>query len=199
MTPQRIAEVALNLLDEATVDAPLTVRAIAARLGIKAPSLYAHVSGIDEVIDLVHERINADIDLSVISDTTDLDAFRRFIVMYRNVYRAHPMAASIITRRGINQPHALLVYDSIADFLTRCGVPQQRVMPLMAFLDNLVLGSAVEPFAQGFELPPQAYNPDFPALSRALSESVPASVDDFGFEIGTEAFLSLLIQETHTH
>ena len=84
VTPDRIALAALELLDQAHMESDLTVRALASRLGVKAPSLYAHVSGIDEVIDLIHGHINASIDLAYLNEIVGI--FERFIVGYMSAY-----------------------------------------------------------------------------------------------------------------
>lgn len=192
VTPDRIALAALQLLDQANIESELTVRALASRLGVKAPSLYAHVSGIDEVIDLIHGHINAGIDLTLINGSTDLDDFKDFIVSYRNAYRAHPLAASIISNREINLDHALNVYEEIAAFLIRVHVPPDKIMPLMALLDSLVLGSSVEPFAAGFNEPIRWYRKSYPALAISISATARRAIDELGFELGVNAFLELV-------
>lgn len=196
VTPDRIALAALALLDQANTESELTVRALASRLGVKAPSLYAHVSGIEEVIDLVHGHINAGIDLTLITGSSDLEDFKDFIVSYRNAYRAHPLAASIISNRGINLDHALNVYEEIAAFLLRAQVPQDKIMPLMALLDSLVLGSSVEPFSAGFNEPIRWYRKDYPSLAVSLSATARRAIDELGFELGVNAFLDLVRAHT---
>lgn len=191
VTPDRIALAALELLDQANIESELTVRALASRLGSK-PLLYAHVSGIDEVIDLIHGHINAGIDLNLINGSTDLDDFKDFIVSYRNAYRAHPLAASIISNREINLDHALKVYEEIAAFLIRVQVPHDKIMPLMALLDSLVLGSSVEPFAAGFNEQIRWYRKSYPALAVSISATARRAIDELGFELGVNAFLELV-------
>ena len=192
VTPDRIALTALELLDQATIESELTVRALASRLGVKAPSLYAHVSGIEEVIDLLHGHINAGIDLTLIESSTDLDDFKGFIVSYRNAYRAHPLAAAIISNRGINLDHALNVYEKIAAFLLRAQVAEDKIMPLMALLDSLVLGSSVEPFSAGFNEPIRWYRKSYPSLAVSLSATSRKAIDELGFELGVNAYLELV-------
>lgn len=165
------------------------MRALASRLGIQAPSLYGHVDGIDQVIDLVHALINSTIDVDVLAGSDDLADLGRFCHLYRDAYRAHRAAAVIITSRTINLDHALDVYEPIASFLLRFGVPSSTVMALMAMLDNFVLGSAVEPFADGFIGPARNYQVRHPALAEALRSTLRRSIDDVGFELSLEAFL----------
>ena len=166
------------------------MRALGSRLGVQAPSLYAHIDGIDEVIDLVHSLINSRIDVSTLEDSTDIADLLTFCHEYRNTYRQHPTAAVIITSRAINLDHALDVYEPIAAFLLRYGVPAQDVMPLMAMLDNIILGSAVEPFAAGFVGAARNYKSRHPALAQALRSTLRRSIDDVGFDMSLRAFLA---------
>jgi AcrR family transcriptional regulator len=192
VTPARIAEEALALLDEGPDETVLTMRSLAARLGVQAPSLYAHVSGMDEIHDLVHSLINSTIDVSVVDGSIDPRDLAELGRRYREAYRAHRVAASIIVLRGVNREHALRVYEAIASFLSRYGVPADRVMPLMALFDNLVLGSAVEPFEAAFAGMPDDYAVRHPHLARALSSTDRETVDDMAFEWGMTAYLELM-------
>jgi AcrR family transcriptional regulator len=192
VTPERIAEEALALLDEGPDETVLTMRSLAARLGIQAPSLYAHVSGMDEIHDLVHALINSTIDVSVVEASLDPRDLAELGRRYRRAYRSHRVAASIIVSRSVNRDHALRVYEAIASFLTRYGVPQEKVMPLMALFDNLVLGSAVEPFEAAFTGTSDDYAPGHPALAQALDAADREAVDDVAFEWGMSTYLDLV-------
>jgi AcrR family transcriptional regulator len=189
VTRERIAEVALGLLDEGPDEGSLTMRSLATRLGVQAPSLYAHVTGMDDIHDLVHALINSTIDVSVVRGSSDLDDFAELGRRYRAAYRAHRVAATIIITCSVNRDHALRVYEPIADFLLRFGVPAEDVMPLMAVFDNLVLGSAIQPFSAGFTGDLDEYSLRYPALSRALTVGDRDRIDDLGFELGLTAFL----------
>ena len=189
VTLDRIAEEALALLDEGPDETALTMRSLAARLGVQAPSLYAHVRGMDEIHDLVHALINSSIDTSIVDGSVDPGDLAELARRYRRAYRSHRVAASIIVSRSINRDHALRIYEAIASFLTRYGVPSASVMPFMAWLDNLILGSAVEPFAAAFTGVPDDYVPGHPALADALQSVDREGIDDVAFEWGLANYL----------
>lgn len=192
VTRDRIGAAALRILDAATDPSALTMRSLGAELGVQAPSLYAHVRGIDEVIALVHERINGTIDLAVLQDEDPLRGLHHFAHLYRAAYGSHRVAAAIIITRPINADHALAVYEEVAACLARAGVPLEQVMPCMALLDTVALGSAMEPFSDGFVGPVTRYQAAFPTLAAAMRSSDRRHVDDRGFALGLDAFLDVV-------
>jgi hypothetical protein len=104
------------------------------------------------------------------------------------------VAATIIVSRAINEDCALAIYEPIAGFLERVGVPAPSIMPVMALLDYLVLGSAVEPFSAGFVGTARSYEAHYPALGRALRASPRKQIDESGFELGMSALCSTIEQ-----
>lgn len=192
LSRESIAEAALAILDETGEENALTMRALAQRLGVQAPSLYAHISGLDDLLDLIHRRINETIDVDVLVASDDESDFRAFVHRYRDAYRIHPVAATMIASRAINRDHALRVYEPIAAYLLARKVPSSLVMPVMAMLDNLIMGSAVEPFAAGFIGPSRDYLPQHPALAEALRTTNRRAIDDVGFDVGLDAACRLI-------
>ena len=89
----------------------------------------------------------------------------------------------MIISRSLNAHHALAVYEAAASCLLRVGVPSGQVMPLLAFLDAIALGSAIEPFAAGFTGSIGDYRSEYPAIAESLSHSRRRRIDDEGFEV----------------
>jgi AcrR family transcriptional regulator len=192
VTRERIAEAALGILDSSADESGLTMRSLAAALDVRAPSLYAHISGIDDVLDLVHNRINSTIDLEPLSGEDPWVGLRAFAHLYRDAYRRHQVAATIIVTRSVNTDHALVVYEAVASCLRRGGVPASQIMGCMALLDTLALGSAIEPFAAGFTGPSASYRRAYPSLAEALRASRRRHIDDDGFHLGLDGFIDLV-------
>ena len=187
LTPERIAAAALEILDGAADETALTARSLAKKLGVSAPSLYAHVAGMEEILNLVHESINATIDMTPLIGSDREEDFREVCHRYRNAYRAHRVASTIIASRSVNREHALRVYEPLAAYLVARGVEDKLVMPVMAMLDNLIMGSSVQPFAEGFIGDSSEYLPDNPSLAAGLQATNRADIDDVGFAIGLDA------------
>ncbi len=192
LTPERIAEAALDILDHAADETALTARSLAKKLGVSAPSLYAHVAGMEEIVDLVHESINATIDMTPLVGSSSEEDFREVCHRYRNAYRAHRVASTIIASRSVNREHALRVYEPLAAYLVARGIEHRLVMPVMAMLDNLIMGSSVQPFAEGFIGDSSEYLPDNPALATGLESTTRSDIDDVGFAIGLDAVCRII-------
>ena len=192
LTPERIAAAALEILDGAADETALTARSLAKKLGVSAPSLYAHVAGMEEILNLVHESINATIDMTPLIGSDREEDFREVCHRYRNAYRAHRVASTIIASRSVNREHALRVYEPLAAYLVARGIEHKLVMPVMATLDNLIMGSSVQPFAEGFVGDSSEYLPGNPALAAGLESTTRSDIDDVGFAIGLDAVCRII-------
>jgi AcrR family transcriptional regulator len=192
LSPELIARAALEILDASPDETALTARSLAKKLGVSAPSLYAHVAGMEEILDLVHRSINQTIDVSPLVDSSREEDFREVCHRYRNAYRAHRVASTIIASRSVNRDHALGVYEPIASYLLARGIAEELVMPVMATLDNLIMGSSVQPFAEGFIGDSAEYLPDNPGLAAGLQATNRQAIDDVGFGIGLDAVCRII-------
>jgi AcrR family transcriptional regulator len=187
LSADRISQAALAMLDSEG-GASFSLRNLAKRLGVSAPSLYSHVDGLDGVLDLIHARVNSEVDKGLLDNPDWRTGFADFARSYRNAYRKHPAAAGLIIGRA-NEESALDAYSRIAGKLRDVGVPGPEIMPLMVPFDHLILGSTIIPFATIF--PPQARirARGFTPLAEAIKESEKRHVDDRGFDIGLESWL----------
>lgn len=188
LSRERIVAAALALLDERGAPG-LTMRGLAARLGVQAASLYHHVRGLDDLVDGMQDSVNAGIDLSPLDrdDRPGLEAFAR---SYRAAYHAHPAAADLVSRRALTAPTALVTYDALAAHLLRRGVADADVMPVMAALDYVVLGAAGESLAEDVRSTPPELVAAHPHLARVTAASDVDAVDDRAFELSLHVVLS---------
>jgi AcrR family transcriptional regulator len=176
-----IARTALDLLDREG-QAGLTMRHLARELTVQAPSLYHHVTGQDEIIDLVHELVDSEIDTAVLTNQDWRYALQVFARSYRAAYLRHPHAVALVTRRLILTPSVLKFYDDLAAALFRTGLPPARVMSYVAMIDYIVLGSTVDDFTHGFADQPAAYAEPYPSLAAALDAADRDAINDDAFE-----------------
>jgi AcrR family transcriptional regulator len=184
-----VAETALALIDADGLEA-LTMRALARRLGVEAASIYHHFASRDDVLDEAIGLINETVPLPARNGNgawqAELAAFARG---YHDAFAAHPEMVAVAMRRPITTPAALRIYDYESAVLLDAGFTPERASTILAALDHLVLGSALEAFAAGFDQPAAAYGPAHAQLVRVLEGNDPVTLPARSFELGLEAFL----------
>ena len=208
LSREAIARAALQVVDESGADG-LTMRALADRLGVKAASLYNHVTGKDELLDALSELVNQEIDLAPLraGDAPGAEAdWREGLVAYARGYRAvflnHPNTIALLARRRVEAEGQLRGYDTLLDALTRAGLAPADAAEAAAALDYLVLGSALETFTAGFTRAPDDYRPHYPALAASLEAASArgggsSGLDERGFELALRLLLDGLAARIH--
>jgi AcrR family transcriptional regulator len=190
LSRRRIAEAALELIDLEGLEG-LTMRRLGRRLGVEGSSLYHHVASRDDLLDEITAGIAEQVDVTPRGDHADWRAtLAEFARSYRRAFARHPAVIATIVRRPVRSRASLEGYDRVFALLLGAGWSGARASAIMAAVDYLVLGSALETFAAGFDRPPAEYAEDYPSLSRALSEADHASLDDRGFELGLETLVA---------
>jgi AcrR family transcriptional regulator len=179
LSAEAIAHEALSLLDSEGI-AGLTMRRLAARLGVKAASLYYHVRSQDDLIYAMQDIVDAEIDLSGLADNTAW-GLADFATSYRDAYQRHPALIDLVNRRPLKSDTALRVYNSAARHLRARGVPADRIIVLLTLLDIIVLGSGGETLYSDFDREPGDYRPELPELADALEATDPHGVGDQAF------------------
>jgi AcrR family transcriptional regulator len=185
-----IAEAALELIDLEGLEA-LTMRRLGRRLGVEGASLYHHVASRDDLLDEITAVIDEGIDVPSTDGHGDWrHALADFARSYRRAFARHPHVIAPIMRRPVRTRQALRGYDGAFAILLGAGWSGAQASAIMAAIDYLVLGSAIETFAAGFDRPPEEYAEDYPHLARALGEADHESLDDMGFELGLSALIA---------
>jgi AcrR family transcriptional regulator len=186
-----IAEEALRLVDEEGVEA-LTTRRLAKRLGVEGPSLYNHVRGRDDLLDEMTALIDEQVDTSLLDHPDWHVGLAEFARTYRRAFAAHPHIVATISSRPVNTHTALGAYDRAFAAFARFGWDGHTSAVVMAAIDFLVLGSAIETFKAGFHRGAGDYAADYPHLSAALHAAGDDDIDDLGFELGLAALVAWL-------
>ena len=132
-----ILEVAVTVLEEAGPEA-LTMRELADRMGIRAPSLYKHVKDKDDIIAGVQERALLDLGRHLSSVTGH--GLLALSEAYRTWARAHPRLYEVATRRPLARERiAAGVEDAAAaPLVTAVGGDEHVARALWALAHGLV-------------------------------------------------------------
>ena len=142
LTGDRIVAAAIDLIEREGVDA-LSMRRIAADLGVAAMSLYYHVPSKAALLDAVAERIVDGIDYA---DDPVLDAderARRLMRAFRKVAHDHPRCVQLVlTGRG-DSPATLRLMEATLTLARAAGFEGVRAARVAQTFLAYALGSLV--------------------------------------------------------
>jgi AcrR family transcriptional regulator len=168
LTRDAIITAALELVDAGGLEA-LSMRALGAKLGVQAMSLYNHVANKDAVLDGLHERLLMQIELD--ADATDwVQALRSGARSYRALARRHPQAFVLLATRPLATPEEVLRVAPLFELIAAAGYGVvQRVLLVQTFFTavNGILLAEVAPVPGHSD----AAEPDSSAVFQAAAEA----------------------------
>lgn len=140
LSRQLIGKTALDLIDRT---GSFTMPELARVLGVRPSSLYNHVSGKSEVVELMRWTLGESIS-AVNAAEPWRDAVARTLRSYRESFAAHPAAIRILTANAVGEPRTFEVYESLAATLASIGVADDRTLEVIGAMDILALGAALD-------------------------------------------------------
>lgn len=138
LTVKRIIDAALAIVDEQGLKA-LSMRKLADRLGVKAMSLYNHISNKEALIDALMDRV---IDEMAVPDTTQewkAAMHERARTMHEAILR-HPWAAQLMMSRMNTGPAMLTHIDTTLACLRHAGFSVEDADKAWSLMDSHILG-----------------------------------------------------------
>ncbi len=141
LSRERIVRAAAEIVDEQGVDA-LSMRAVATRLGSGVMSLYRHVTGHEELLDLVLAAMTAEIELPEPTGQwrEDLRAAARAM---RAALLRRPRLTLLLTARAGRGAGELVLVDRVLGVLRTAGLSPREAVLVNHALGNLVAGAAL--------------------------------------------------------
>ncbi|WP_445395435.1 TetR/AcrR family transcriptional regulator [Streptomyces sp. LE64] len=154
LSRERVIRAAVAVADEKG-SAALTMRAVAAPLGVEAMSLYHHVSGREDLLDGMVDAVFAEIDLP--SPGADWrEAMHRRAHSARAALRRHPWAVSLLDSRAHPGPATLRHHDAVIGALRGGGFSVAMTAHAFSLIDSYVYGFVMQelslPFGDAAEL-----------------------------------------------
>ncbi|NYI07078.1 TetR/AcrR family transcriptional regulator [Allostreptomyces psammosilenae] len=205
LTVERIADAALALADRGGLEG-VTMRAVAAELGVSAMGLYRHVRSRDELLDAMVTRALEELPL----DPAPGEPWeRRFADLFRGLYRtlaARPVLTRVRLGRPFLTPGAMRLTERALELLRERGLDETaaitayravylHTLGCAAFVDHAdPQGARREARTALAALPPE----EFPHLAGSLDTVVNAIAGDAAFEYGLRALVSRVAEE-HGH
>lgn len=142
----RIVAAALTIVAAEGVDA-LSMRRLARTLDTAPMSLYRHVRGKDELLELVVDAIALRLPLPAAAAAWD-DEVRGALRAIRRLLLAHPGIASLAAVRAPSTPAVITLVERILEALRRAGLREAESAAALAVLWNATLGMVLIEEAQ---------------------------------------------------
>jgi AcrR family transcriptional regulator len=148
-----IAQAAIAVADVEGIDA-VSMRRVAAELGLGTMSLYHYVNGKNELLDLMSDAILG----GQIVDDAELHkgwrpALRAIATATQRNFERHPWLITAMRPRphAVPGPNSLRHFDQSVAAVAETGVDVQTQMELVALVDDYVFGFSVRAFVAGQE------------------------------------------------
>jgi AcrR family transcriptional regulator len=133
---------ALAVIGEQGVQA-LTMRHLAARLGVVPGALYHHVRNKQQLHDLVLDNVLAEIDVQLDPSLAWVEQLKVLAHRLRQVLEAHPGVAGILKTRDPLGPHSLALAEAFLSPLQTAGFGDREAGLAFFLLVDYTIGFAV--------------------------------------------------------
>jgi AcrR family transcriptional regulator len=147
LTRERILECALAVADAGGIGS-LTIRSLAAELGVKPMSVYHHVANKEAILDGIVDLVFAEMELPAACDEAWGDQLTRRAHSTRRVLRSHPWAIGLLESRTTPGPATLRHQEGTIRILREAGFSLEMTAHAAALLDSFVCGFALQEAAR---------------------------------------------------
>ncbi|MFD6392658.1 TetR/AcrR family transcriptional regulator [Nocardia sp. NPDC055029] len=190
LSRERIRDTALTLIDRDGL-AEVSMRKLAAELGVQAASLYGHYPNKDDLFDDIATGIMSHVDTSAFDTEPWNEALAAWARSYRSALVAHPNFVPYLAAGPGRRAENLRAADAVHGGLVGAGWPPRYATMIGAATRYLVMGSTVGSFAGGFADDVQVYRDRYPHLNQAhLLRAVAEEIDDDSFELALTSFIA---------
>jgi AcrR family transcriptional regulator len=142
LTRQRVVAEALAVIAQDGVQA-LTMRSLAARLGVVPGALYHHVGNKQQLHDLVLDGVLAEVDLDLKPALAWTEQLKVVAHRLRRVLEDHPGVAGILKARDPLGPHSLALAEALLAPLHAAGFADRQAGLAFSLLVDYTVGFAV--------------------------------------------------------
>jgi AcrR family transcriptional regulator len=203
LSRERVLAGAIAVADAAGVRA-LTIRSLAAELGVTAMSVYHYFANKSEILDGIVDVVFSEIDLPP-GDGDWQSEIRRRAISARRVLARHPWVIVLLESRKTPGPATLRHHDALIGTLREAGFSVEMTAHAYALLDSYVYGFVLQEASLPFEGPEGVADVAEPIMQQFPADAYPHLVElateyilqpgyDFGneFEFGLNVILDAL-------
>ncbi|MDX6742913.1 TetR/AcrR family transcriptional regulator [Actinocorallia sp. A-T 12471] len=194
-----IVNAAIDLIERDGVEA-LSMRKVAARLGVAAMSLYHHVPNKAALVDAVVERVVSDLDFADDPAADPRERARGMMRAFRKIAKDRPKSVNLVITRTFESPATLRLYEHAMEIARAAGFAGGQAARIASAFLSYVIGSLLrearfareatsgtggDPFIRGAD----AIDPaDYPNVTALVAEGHVYDADA-EFEVGLEMLL----------
>ncbi len=149
LSRERVLAAAVAVADAHGI-AGLTIRSLAAELGVKPMSVYHHVANKDEILDGIVDIVFSEIELPSVDGEWRAEVTRR-ASSARAVLARHPWAVTLLDSRTSPGWATLRHHDANIGALRSAGFSVEMTAHAIALIDSYVHGFALQEAALPFE------------------------------------------------
>jgi AcrR family transcriptional regulator len=142
LTPQRVVAEALAVIAQDGAQA-LTMRSLAARLGVVPGALYHHVGNKEQLQDLLLDGVLAEVDVHTDPSLGWPEQLKLLAHRLRQVLERHPGVAAILKTRDPLGPHSLALAEAFLAPLQAAGFGDREAGLAFFLLVDYTVGFAV--------------------------------------------------------
>lgn len=184
-----ICAAALRIVDADGLPA-LSMRKLAAALGVQVASLYGHVRTKDDLLEEIANELMESVDVSGFAGGDWRLGVSTWARSYRAALRAHPNMVPFLASGPRRREASLQRANAVHGGLVAAGWPPREATLIGAATKYLVIGAAMTSFGKGFEDDVQVYRDSYPHLAQAHRLSAHSDqIDADAFELALTSFL----------
>ena len=142
LTRQRVVTEALAVIAQDGIQA-MSMRALAARLGVVPGALYHHVGNKQQLQDLVLDGVLAEVDVHTDPSLAWTEQLKILATRLRQVLEAHPGVAGILKTRDPLGPHSLALAEAFLSPLQTAGFGDREAGLAFFLLVDYTIGFAI--------------------------------------------------------
>ncbi|HZD96895.1 MAG TPA: TetR/AcrR family transcriptional regulator [Micromonosporaceae bacterium] len=203
LSRDRVLRSALAVADVGGI-ASLTIRSLAAHLGVKPMTVYHYVANKDEILDGIVDIVFGEIELPSVGGHWRSEMSRR-ADSARQALKRHPWAIGLMESRTAPGPSTLRHHDAVIGTLRAAGFSVAMTAHAYALIDSYIYGFALQEASLPFNGPDTVGDVAEPMLQHFPKDEYPHFVEmaveyvlkpgyDFGdeFDFGLTVILDAL-------
>ena len=186
LSREQVVAAALELVD---AEGDFSFPKLAKSLGVSQSSIYHHVSGRAELVEMLRGAAFRAGDDALSPNAPWHEKLRDTIRRYRSGFAEHPRLAPLLASTAVENPDILGMYDGIAAVLAEAGFRGPDTVSAIGLVDSFAMGAALDLSAP--DVPWRPSHGSYPALEEALAQAAPpAQRADAAFEFGLETLIA---------